>query len=84
MSEQTVSKSVHDIPEALVVGFEIIHKQKIVKVEFLKGYQDKDGFWEEFRVNEQFIFQVLNGQYGCITKIENGQTQPKDCMLVMV
>lgn len=70
MSEQTVSKSVHKIPDTLVEFFKEIYKQEISEVEFLRRYKDFEGTWEVIKVNKQFTAYMVNGRIWDITTAE--------------
>lgn len=73
MSEQTVSKSVPTIPQRIIEeiekffsepstipGHEYPIFQKVEKVEFIRTFQNKDGTWEEFKVNGIILVSVLD------------------------
>lgn len=84
MSEQSTSESVQLLPESIVEGFEFIYNQKIVKVEFVKDYQDLEGCWKIFKVNEKLDFYVRKGKRGYITKIQDEGSNGNGSRLLIV
>lgn len=90
MSEQTVSKSVHDIPQKIIKEIEDFFSepsstefehpvfQKVDNVEFIRTYQNKDGVWEEFKVNIIILIRVLNAEIWEYTTVEDDEKRKKD------
>lgn len=90
MSEQTVSKSVHSIPQEIIEKIEnqfcrqsriqeLEHPvfPKVDKVEFIRTYQDKEGTWEVFKVNGVMLVSVLNAKYWTWNTVERDEQQKK-------
>ncbi len=90
MSEQTVSKSVHKIPQRiieeiekkfsepfLIPEFENPVFQKVDKVEFIRTYQNKEGTWEVFEVNGIVLISVLDAVCWTWDTVERDEAQKK-------
>lgn len=90
MSEQTVSKSVHIIPQEIINEIEQYfceqsrieeHEHpvfpKVEKVEFMRASQDRGSIWEEFKINDIILVSVLNGKAWTYITVENDEKQKK-------
>lgn len=90
MSEQTVSKSVHFIPQEIINEIEQYfckqskieeHKHpvfpKVEKVEFIRASQDRGSIWEEFKINDIILVSVLNGKAWTYITVEDDEKQKK-------
>lgn len=90
MSEQTVSKSVHFIPQEIINEIEqYFCKQsrieenkhpvfpKVEKVEFIRASQDRGSIWEEFKINDIILVHVLNGKAWTYITVEDDEKQKK-------
>ena len=89
MSEQTVSKSVHTIPQRIIeeiensfsrpssMNFEHPVFQKVDEVEFIRTFKNKDGIWEEFKVNSIILVSVLDAENWTWITVEEDEKRKK-------
>lgn len=89
MSEQTVSKSVRKIPQRIIEEIENLFSepsstefehpvfQKVESVEFIRTFQNKDGTWEEFKVNGIILVSILDAEYWIWMSVEEDEKQKK-------
>lgn len=87
---KTISKSVHTIPQWIIEDIEnffsepsfvpeLAHPvfQKVDKVEFIRTYQNKDGIWEEFKVNGIVLVSVLDNDCWTYRTVEDDEKRKK-------
>lgn len=90
MSEQTVSKSVHSIPQDVIEEIESFFRnppdipelehiiiEKVDRVEFIRTYQAGGGTWEEFKINGAILIRVSNENFWTWITVEENEKQKK-------
>lgn len=90
MSEQTVSKSVHFIPQKIINEIEQHFARqsrieenehpvfpKVNKVEFIRTYRREGKTWQEFKVNDIILVSVYNEKIWTYITVEADEEEKK-------